>query len=162
VTLPSRPLNEPRTTMTSSWHRLVPVATEYVGFVEAYIFAHGDAVHVSGTLEGRQSRSLPAHIVFVAELLAKRRLLLSEPSLAMRPESTNRHNNAANAARGAEVSLPRFASGARDGLLDLGHCAGVDGGGVVLARVSKARKFTVCVAKLKLSLVGRALAQTQR
>jgi hypothetical protein len=106
--------------------------------------------------------ALPAHIVFFAELLAKRCLLWSEPSLAMRLASTNRHNNAANAAGGAEVSLPRLASGARDGLLNLGHCAGVDGGDVVLARVSKARKFTVCVAKLKLSLVGRALAPTHR
>jgi hypothetical protein len=39
VTLPSRPLKDPRTTVTSSWHRLVSIVAGY-GIVEAYVFSH--------------------------------------------------------------------------------------------------------------------------
>lgn len=37
--------------------------------------------------------------------------------------STHRHDDTADAAGSAEVRLPRLAARARDGLLDLGHCA---------------------------------------
>lgn len=39
-------------------------------------------------------------------------------------EPTNRHDNAADAAGSAEVSLARLAARARNGVLDLGHRAG--------------------------------------
>lgn len=75
--------------------------------------------------------------MLLAELLAERRLEMSDTSLAISVWPTNRHNNATNAARGTEMGLPRLASGARDGLLDLCHCAGVDDGDVVLDRFRK-------------------------
>lgn len=58
MTLPSRPLLEPRTTVISSWEKLAHAGKVDDGFVNTHVLADGNA----------------AHSVLLAELLTQRRL----------------------------------------------------------------------------------------
>jgi hypothetical protein len=97
VTLPSRPLLLPRTTVISSCEKLAHNGSR-ASWGDTYILADGNA----------------AHTVLLAELLTQRRLKMLEHGHPNCSSSSYAHDDPTHTTRRTEVRLSRFAARARD------------------------------------------------